>query len=177
MERGLASTKVRSGSAEDAPPQAGKQTRSEAGGSRGDESPERKDSPDSSAERMDDWDPESLLGAMGLQDEALTSDGASGESGESLQLKSSLDGYAAQEAGGDRDQPQQLGSQGLTGTPGALPHQERIQQSFGGHDVSGIRSFVGGPAASATESLGAPSVRDGRLGRVSRGTRSPHRRS
>jgi Domain of unknown function (DUF4157) len=155
MERGLSSTKVRPASAEDAPPQAGKQTRSEAGGLSGDESPERKDSPDASTERMGDWDPESLLGAMGLQDEASASDGASGESGESLQLKSSLAGYAAQEAGGDGEQPQQLGSQGLTGTPGALPHQERIQQSFGGHDVSGVRSFVGGPAASATESLGA----------------------
>jgi Domain of unknown function (DUF4157) len=72
-----------------------------------------------------------------------------------LQLKSSGAEHAAWGSSEDKEQPQQVASHGLTGAPGALPHQERIQQSFGAHDVSGIRSFVGGPAVSATESLGA----------------------
>lgn len=36
-----------------------------------------------------------------------------------------------------------------------LPGAERIQQAFGKHDVSGVRAQVGGPAAEASQALGA----------------------
>ncbi|HLL25382.1 MAG TPA: DUF4157 domain-containing protein, partial [Kofleriaceae bacterium] len=36
-----------------------------------------------------------------------------------------------------------------------LPHADKIQQSFGKHDISGIRAQVGGPAADASHELGA----------------------
>ncbi len=54
-----------------------------------------------------------------------------------------------------------LAERGLTGTAQALPHQGAIQQSFGGHDVSGVRAFVGGPAATASRELGAQAYATG----------------
>src|SRR6185295_10744705 len=38
---------------------------------------------------------------------------------------------------------------GVAGASAQLPHLDRIQQSFGRHDVSGVRAEVGGPAADA----------------------------
>lgn len=44
---------------------------------------------------------------------------------------------------------------GVTGGGGPLPHLGAIQQSFGHHDVSGVRAHVGGQAASAAAAIGA----------------------
>jgi hypothetical protein len=44
---------------------------------------------------------------------------------------------------------------GVTGTPGALPHQAQIQRAFGRHDVSGIRAHTGDAAEASTRALGA----------------------
>ena len=44
---------------------------------------------------------------------------------------------------------------GIGGGGGALPHLDTIQQSFGGHDVSGVQSHVGGKAASANKAMGS----------------------
>ncbi|WP_428265897.1 DUF4157 domain-containing protein [Haliangium sp.] len=44
---------------------------------------------------------------------------------------------------------------GVGGSGGALPHLDRIQAAFGGHDVSHVRAHVGGAAKSAGESIGA----------------------
>ncbi len=45
---------------------------------------------------------------------------------------------------------------GVSGSGGALPHLEQIQAAFGPeHDVSGVRAHVGGPAATASEQIGA----------------------
>ncbi len=44
---------------------------------------------------------------------------------------------------------------GVRGAGEALPHARAIQESFGRHDVGGIVAHVGGPAASAAESVGA----------------------
>lgn len=46
-------------------------------------------------------------------------------------------------------------SEGVSGSGSALPHGDRIQQSFGHHDVSSVNAHVGGKAAVASESLGA----------------------
>ncbi|MBX3162621.1 MAG: DUF4157 domain-containing protein [Deltaproteobacteria bacterium] len=44
---------------------------------------------------------------------------------------------------------------GFAGPARALPHLATIQTSFGKHDVSGVQAHVGGPAAEASDALGA----------------------
>ncbi|MBZ0237061.1 MAG: DUF4157 domain-containing protein, partial [Deltaproteobacteria bacterium] len=46
-------------------------------------------------------------------------------------------------------------ARGVEGDGGELPHLAAIQQSFGHHDVSGIRAHVGGAAAEAATAIGA----------------------
>jgi len=50
---------------------------------------------------------------------------------------------------------------GLQGSAQALPHLDAIQQSFGPHDVGGVRAFVGGPAADASQAMGAQAYATG----------------
>lgn len=51
--------------------------------------------------------------------------------------------------------PRLAAAEGLRGQGGPLPYADRIQQSFGHHDVSGVSAHIGGAAAVATEQLGA----------------------
>ncbi len=51
-----------------------------------------------------------------------------------------------------------LGTQG-SGT--SLPHAERIQAAFGGHDISGVQAYSGGAAAKANEAMGAEAYASG----------------
>ncbi len=51
--------------------------------------------------------------------------------------------------------PQAVAREGLAGAPSTLPHLDQIQSSFGHHDVRATQSFVGGPAATASQQLGA----------------------
>lgn len=44
---------------------------------------------------------------------------------------------------------------GLTGPAQVLPHQQKIQHSFGHHDVSQVEAHIGGPAANACHTMGA----------------------
>ncbi len=44
---------------------------------------------------------------------------------------------------------------------GALPHADRIQSSFGHHDVSGVRAFVGGEAGEQARAMGATAFATG----------------
>jgi len=50
---------------------------------------------------------------------------------------------------------QGIASRGVAGAGGPLPHLDRIQQSFGHHDVSGARGHVGGAAGKAAKAIGA----------------------
>lgn len=53
---------------------------------------------------------------------------------------------------------------GLSGAGGALPHLDRIQRSFGRHDVTGVRAHIGGSAAQASQQIGALAyASDGRV--------------
>lgn len=91
--------------------------------------------------------------------------------GPAVQLKS-LGGYDAQRAavspgmvqmrGGreDASQVHEVADKGLGGG-GAMPHADAIQQSFGGHDVSGISASVGGAAAEANKQLGSEAYAKG----------------
>ncbi len=51
---------------------------------------------------------------------------------------------------------------GLSGAGGPLPHRERIQASFGRHDVSGVEAHTGGAAREANAALGAYAYTSGR---------------
>jgi hypothetical protein len=52
-------------------------------------------------------------------------------------------------------------AEGVSGSAQALPHLDRIQATFGSHDVSGIRAHVGGPATAASEAMGASAYATG----------------
>jgi hypothetical protein len=51
--------------------------------------------------------------------------------------------------------PQATAARGTAGPGGPVPHLPQIQTSFGRHDVSRVRAFTGGAAASAAGELGA----------------------
>ncbi len=61
-------------------------------------------------------------------------------------------------AGGDA---QNVAARGVQGSGGQLPHMDRIQASFGAHDVSGIQAHTGGQAAEASQALGAQAYATG----------------
>jgi hypothetical protein len=46
-------------------------------------------------------------------------------------------------------------ARGFEGPPRSLPHADRIQVSFGRHDIGGVNAHVGGGAAAAAHDLGA----------------------
>jgi hypothetical protein len=50
---------------------------------------------------------------------------------------------------------------GLKGAGSALPHLARVQQSFGGHDVGGVKAHVGGAASRASDAMGARAYASG----------------
>lgn len=50
---------------------------------------------------------------------------------------------------------QEAAKRGLQGAARALPYLDQIQRAFGDHDVTGIRAYVGGPAAAASRAMGA----------------------
>jgi hypothetical protein len=98
---------------------------------------------------------ETSVGGPGKQtrtDQAGTGAGSPGKQTlvEQLQLK-------AASAGADAMGPsaQEVAAHGTAGSAQALPYGDQIQRSFGHHDVSGIRAFIGGPAQEASDALGA----------------------
>ena len=68
-----------------------------------------------------------------------------------------MHGQEAQPAG----DVHQLASAGIAGAATSLPHRDRIQQSFGNHDVSNVQAHVGGPAAEASQAMGAQAYATG----------------
>ncbi|MBW2256159.1 MAG: hypothetical protein JRI25_16400 [Deltaproteobacteria bacterium] len=55
----------------------------------------------------------------------------------------------------EEDEEEVIAAEGLAGPGQGLPHLEAIQEAFGDHDVSGVDAHIGGPAAEASEELGA----------------------
>lgn len=66
-------------------------------------------------------------------------------------------GEALQLEGGSDEGPtfHQRARSGVQGSGGALPHLDRIQKSFGRHDVSQVQAYRGANAAQASRSIGA----------------------
>ncbi|MEE8057839.1 MAG: DUF4157 domain-containing protein [Pseudomonadales bacterium] len=50
---------------------------------------------------------------------------------------------------------------GVQGTGSSLPHLNKIQQSFGQHDISGVQVFTGTKAATASKAIGAQAYTTG----------------
>ncbi|MBH24563.1 MAG: hypothetical protein CMH57_08945 [Myxococcales bacterium] len=49
----------------------------------------------------------------------------------------------------------QAAAEGLTGSARPLPYLEQIQKSFGEHDVTGVKAYIGGAAQTASDKMGA----------------------
>ncbi len=80
---------------------------------------------------------------------------SAGRSSASVQAK----GAAGTE---DSDHVHRAAAAGVSDSGGALPHLDRIQQSFGSsHDLSQVRAHVGGAAAEASEAIGASAYATG----------------
>jgi hypothetical protein len=66
-----------------------------------------------------------------------------------------------QGGGGDPAMVQEAAAAGVADGGGPLPHLDRIQHSFGAHDVSGVRAHTGGAAAEASQAMGAEAYATG----------------
>lgn len=63
--------------------------------------------------------------------------------------------------GGEAEQIHQAARRGTSGSGAKLPHFERIQQSFGHHDISSIGAFLGPSATAANQEMGAAAFASG----------------
>lgn len=63
--------------------------------------------------------------------------------------------------GGPRGDVHTQAAEGLSGGGGTLPHLDRIQKSFGGHDVSDVQAHQGPEAARAARGMGAQAYASG----------------
>lgn len=61
----------------------------------------------------------------------------------------------------DPETTKQVAKEGLTGTPQKLPHLDKVQGAFEGHDLSNVKAYVGGPAAKASKEMGASAYATG----------------
>jgi len=73
------------------------------------------------------------------------------------------DADAVQLAGGGQraTSVKSLASQGVKGSSGTLPYLSRIQESFGHHDVSGVKAFTDDKARAANAAMGSNAYASG----------------
>ena len=64
-------------------------------------------------------------------------------------------------AAADPETTKQVAKEGLSGTPQKLPHLDKVQHAFAGHDLSNVKAYVGGPAAKAAKEMGASAYATG----------------
>lgn len=62
---------------------------------------------------------------------------------------------------GDQESTLTTAASGVAGSGQPLPHLDRIQASFGGHDVSNVQAHVGGPASDACDTMNATAYATG----------------
>jgi hypothetical protein len=62
---------------------------------------------------------------------------------------------AAATTGAVEKDEHRVAARGTAGNGGPLPHLETIQKAFGRHNVSSVRAYIGGEAATASRTLGA----------------------
>ena len=76
-------------------------------------------------------------------------------------VQRSTKGVVQREGPGGTGDVQRLAAEGTRGSSTSLPHLDRIQHSFGGHDVSNVQAHVGGAAKTAAEGMGASAYATG----------------
>ena len=98
-----------------------------------------------------------LAGHAGGNARNVTAPADAGEAAETRSDEGHEDpfGFHLLGAGGDGATVPAIAARGVSGAGQKLPHGERIQASFGRHDVSGVRAHVGGDAAEAAGRIGA----------------------
>jgi len=67
----------------------------------------------------------------------------------------------AERASRDGQALRSAAAEGVQGGGQALPHLDQIQQSFGAHDVGGVKAHIGGEAKEASEAIGAEAYATG----------------
>ena len=77
-----------------------------------------------------------------------------------LRREAAVQRKGAGEAAAAGKEPE-LAAQGVQGSGAQLPHLDRIQSSFGAHDVSGVQAHTGGQAATASKAMGAEAYATG----------------
>jgi len=70
-------------------------------------------------------------------------------------------GAAEGPAGLDPERVHQAAQHGTSGSGGSLPHLDRIQRSFGRHDVSGVRAHTTSARRRGARAMGAEAFADG----------------
>ena len=62
---------------------------------------------------------------------------------------------------GGADAVHETAAAGVAGSGGALPFQDKIQQSFGSHDISGVQAHTGPDAVAANKAMGSQAFATG----------------
>lgn len=93
-------------------------------------------------------------GGYGAQSSTLTPAAQPGYADQVAMMAPTVQAYGGGTTG-STENVQAAAAHGLSSGGGPLPFQDQIQAGFGRHDVSGIKSHVGGPAADATKAMGA----------------------
>ncbi len=65
-------------------------------------------------------------------------------------IQTMVNDTAVQARGGAGGDVHGLAARGVQGGGSELPHRDRIQSAFGGHDVGGVQAHVGGAASEAS---------------------------
>ena len=109
-----------------------------------------KTAPDTLSDSLSD--PLASAGAVQMMDGPVQKT----EEEEELQMK--VDPLQAD--AGDVSVPE-VASAGLEGSGGAVPFADQIQQSFGSHDISGVKAHTGSRASKANEKIGGKAYAKG----------------
>ncbi|MCO4770088.1 MAG: DUF4157 domain-containing protein [Deltaproteobacteria bacterium] len=96
---------------------------------------------------------------MARQAGGQAGDGGGGGGGGGAQAK--MDPNLVQAKGDSASPAMAAAEHGIQGAGRPLPHLEKIQQSFGQHDVTGVQAHTDGKAAEAAKSMGAKAYATG----------------
>lgn len=96
-----------------------------------------------------------------VQLQAVTSAARGGADGKALGASAVQLQAAIASGEGSTAQVHQAAAEGTRGSGGPLPHLDRIQASFGRHDVSSVQAHVGSAATRASNSMGAEAFATG----------------
>ena len=80
---------------------------------------------------------------------------------EALQHQEEEEEMLQTKGGGRAAQVHQTAAKGLSGSGGRMPHGDKIQAAFGGHDVSGVQAHADAASSAANEQMGSQAYAKG----------------